>query len=158
MAATAPSAARAVIRRGRPGDAAAVRNLVRQLGYNPDDRAYDETFAQVSRHPEAAVFVAQIGTRVVGYLAMSHRPQIRLAGRLATIDELTVEDSERGHGIGGELLNAAITHARGLGCDRIDVQTSRERSSYARRFYAERGLEEIDSAVFRHKLRPDRAR
>jgi N-acetylglutamate synthase-like GNAT family acetyltransferase len=143
---------RASIRRARPGDAAPVRALVRQLGYEPDDRGYDETFAQVARHPEAAVFVAQIGTRVVGYLAMSHRPQIRLAGRVASIDELAVDEQERARGIGGELLEAAIAHAKSLGCARVDIQTSRDRASYARGFYAARGLSEIDSAVFRQAL------
>jgi len=141
-----------VIRRGRPGDAAAVRALVRQLGYSPDDRAYDETFAQVTRHPEAAVFVAQIGTRVIGYLSMSHRPQIRLAARLATIDELAVDEGARENGVGTALLEAALAHARSLGCARLDVLTSRTRESYERSFYTERGLAECDSAVFRQTL------
>jgi GNAT superfamily N-acetyltransferase len=145
-------------RRARPGDSAAVRALVRQLGYQPDDRAYDETFAQVARHPEAAVFVAQIGTRVVGYLAMSHRPQIRLAGRLATVDELAVDEKERARGIGSGLLHAALAHARSLGCERLDIQTSRVRDSYTRGFYQDRGLTELDSAVFRLALTQPKAR
>jgi N-acetylglutamate synthase-like GNAT family acetyltransferase len=148
----ATAQAHASIRRARPGDATPVRALVRQLGYEPDDRGYDETFAQVARHPEAAVFVAQIGTRVVGYLAMSHRPQIRLAGRVASIDELAVDEQERARGIGGDLLRAAIAHARSLGCERVDLQTSRDRASYERGFYSSRGLSEIDSAVFRQTL------
>jgi N-acetylglutamate synthase-like GNAT family acetyltransferase len=151
-AATAAGKERATIRRARPGDAAAVRQLVRQLGYAPDDRNYDETFAQVVRHPEAAVFIAQMGTRVVGYLAMSHRPQIRLASRLASIDEIAVEDSERGRGIGSELLGAAVAHARSLHCVRVDVQTSRSRGTAVQTFYAERGLSEIDSLLFRQTL------
>jgi N-acetylglutamate synthase-like GNAT family acetyltransferase len=146
------------IRRARPGDASAVRALVRQLGYDTDDRAYDETFAQVARHPEAAVFIAQIGARVIGYLALSQRPQIRLAARLASIDELVVDEQERGSGVGQVLLDAAIAHARSLGCVRVDVLTSRARPSYARGFYKLRGLSEIDSAVFRQELSAQRAR
>jgi GNAT superfamily N-acetyltransferase len=140
------------IRRARPGDAAPVRALVKQLGYSPDDRSYDETFAQVARHPEAAVFIAQIGTRVVGYLAMSHRPQVRLGARVAFVDELAVADAERGRGIGGALLNTAIAHARSLSCSRLEINSSRVRESYLRHFYAERGLDEVDTAVFRVNL------
>lgn len=147
-----------VIRRARPGDSAAVRALVKQLGYETDDRAYDETFAQVARHPEAAVFVAQVGTRVVGYLALSCRPQIRLASRLACIDELAVDESVRGKGVGSQLVAAAVDHARGLGCARVDVLTSRTRASYERGFYKARGLDEIDSAVFRQTLGPKRTK
>jgi GNAT superfamily N-acetyltransferase len=83
---------------------------------------------------------------------MSHRPQIRRARRLASIDELAVEDSERGRGIGGDLLAAAIAHAKSLHCERVDVQTSRARGPEVRRFYADRGLAEIDSALFRQTL------
>src|SRR5438270_11599617 len=92
------------VRRARPGDSAPVLALIHQLGYQPDERSYDEVFAQVVRHPEAAVFVATEGLRIVGYLALSHRPQARLGGRLASIDELAVESSRRGTGIGSALL------------------------------------------------------
>ncbi len=140
---------RIAIRRGRPGDAAAVRELVAQLGYKPDERSYDETFAQVVRHPEAAVFIAQDGTRVIGYLAMSYRPQIRLAARVASIDELSVAREVQGTGIGSRLLEAALTHAHSMGCQRVEVLSGRERESYQRGFYTQRGLREVDSAVFR---------
>lgn len=140
---------RIAIRRGRPGDAAAVRELVAQLGYRPDERGYDETFAQVVRHPEAAVFIAQDGPRVIGYLAMSYRPQIRLAARVASIDELSVAREVQGTGIGSRLLDAALTHAQSMGCQRVEVLSGRERESYRRGFYAARGLREVDSAVFR---------
>jgi N-acetylglutamate synthase-like GNAT family acetyltransferase len=140
---------RVAIRRGRPGDAAAVRDLVAQLGYRPDERSYDETFAQVVRHPEAAVFIAQDGLKVIGYLAMSFRPQIRLAARVASIDELAVAADVHGHGIGTRLLDAAVQHARSMACQRVEVLSGRVRESYQRGFYARRGFGEVDSAVFR---------
>jgi hypothetical protein len=76
------------VRRGRPGDAAYVLPLIQQLGYTPAERRFDETFAQVVRHPEAAVFVATEGLRVIGYLAMSHRAQITGTGLAALIGKL----------------------------------------------------------------------
>jgi GNAT superfamily N-acetyltransferase len=140
------------VRRARPGDASHVFGLVEQLGYQPDPRGYDETFAQVVRHPEAAVFIAAEGMRVIGYLAMSHRPQIRLGGRAAYIDELVVSDKRRGEGVGSALLQAAIDYARGLGCKRVDLRTARARQSYARGFYVGHGFAEVDSAVLRLTL------
>jgi ribosomal protein S18 acetylase RimI-like enzyme len=141
------------VRRARPGDAAPVLLLVRQLGYQPDERSYDEVFAQVVRHPEAAVFVATEGTRVVGYLALSHRPQARLGGRLATVDELVVDAQRRGDGIGSALLNTALDFARSIGCQRVQLNTRRSRESYQRGFYAAHGFTEVDSAVFRLNLK-----
>ena len=140
------------VRRARPGDASHVFALVEQLGYTPDHRGFDETFAQVVRHPEAAVYVAVEGLRVIGYLSMSQRPQIRLGHRAANIDELAVEESRRGDGIGTALLDAAISYARGLGCKRVDLTTSRTRQSYERGFYVAHGFTEVDSAVLRFEL------
>jgi N-acetylglutamate synthase-like GNAT family acetyltransferase len=138
-----------LVRRARPGDSAQVLALVEQLGYSPEERGYDETFAQVVRHPEAAVFVATEGPRVIGYLALSQRPQIRLGGRAAVIDELVVEDSRRGEGIGSALLAAALAQASGVGCRRVEVTSRRTRESYQRGFYLAHGFREVDSAVLR---------
>jgi GNAT superfamily N-acetyltransferase len=140
------------VRRARPGDASHVFALVEQLGYSPDHRGYDETFAQVVRHPEAAVFVAVEGLRVIGYLSMSHRPQIRLGGRAAYLDELVVEERRRNEGVGTALLESAMAYVRGLGCRRVDLNTSRSRASYDRGFYLAHGFAEVDSAVLRFDL------
>jgi ribosomal protein S18 acetylase RimI-like enzyme len=140
------------VRRARPGDASHVFALVEQLGYHPDHRGFDETFAQVVRHPEAAVFVAVEGLRVIGYLAMSQRPQIRLGGRAANIDELVVDERRRDEGVGTALLDAAIAYARGLGCKRVDLHTARARQSYQRGFYVAHGFTEVDSAVMRFEI------
>lgn len=147
-----------IVRRGRPGDAAHVLALIEQLGYSPKERQYDETFAQVVRHPEAAVFVAADGLKVIGYLAMSQRPQIRLGGRIAVIDELVVDERRRGDGIGSALLEAALKHAGDLGCRRMELNTSRARDSYGRRFYSSHGFVEVDSAVMRIDPLPSPAR
>jgi ribosomal protein S18 acetylase RimI-like enzyme len=141
------------VRRARPGDAAAVVALCRQLGYTPDERGFDETFAQVVRHPEAAVFVATDGPKVLGYLALSQRPQIRLGFRIACIDDLCVDAKSRGAGIGSELLKAALDHARSIGCRRVELHTRRTRESYQRGFYAAHGFVEVDSAVMRLDLK-----
>jgi GNAT superfamily N-acetyltransferase len=138
-----------LVRRARPGDAAAVFRLVQQLGYQPGERGFDETFAQVVRHPEAAVFVATEGLRVLGYLALSQRPQIRLGGRAAAIDELVIDDTRRGEGLGTALLEAALDHARALRCVRVEVSTRRTRESYQRGFYLSHGFREVDSAALR---------
>jgi GNAT superfamily N-acetyltransferase len=84
---------------------------------------------------------------------MSQRPQIRLSGRSANIDELVVDERRRGEGIGSALLESALNHARDLGCARVDLTTSRARSSYRRGFYVGHGFSEIDSALLRHSLK-----
>jgi len=141
-----------MIRRARPGDAAAIRGLLAELGYSPDPRAVLETVAHVVRHPEAVVFVATEGLDIIGYVAMSHRPQMRLGGLLASVDELVVATPRRGERIGGALLDAVIAHARALRCRRIEVQQSRSRLSYRRKFYLQHGFVEAESALLRLEL------
>jgi len=140
------------VRRARPGDALAIRKLLKELGYAGDARATDETVSQVVKHPEAAVFVAVEGVEVVGYCAVSCRPQMRLAGLLASVDELVVTEKRRAAGVGSMLLDAAIAHARSLHCRRIEVLQRRVRESYERRFYQERKFDEVDTAVLRIEL------
>jgi GNAT superfamily N-acetyltransferase len=140
------------IRRARPGDAFAIRTLLGDLGYAPDPRAAAETVTQVIRHPEACVFVAAEGQDVLGYIAVSYRPQIRLGGLLASIDELVVARVHVGRGIGTQLLDAALSHARGLRCRRIELHQNRQRESYRRGFYLRRGFVEVNSAVLRLEL------
>jgi ribosomal protein S18 acetylase RimI-like enzyme len=137
------------LRRARPGDAPGVRTLVEHLGYTPDPRGFAETFTQVARHPEAAVLVLTEGTRVVGYLAISHRPQIRLGGRIAVIDDLSIDPEYAGRGLGSALVEHALELARGLACVRIEVSTRRSRASFARGFYVKHGFIETDSALLR---------
>jgi GNAT superfamily N-acetyltransferase len=135
------------LRRARPGDATGVRTLVEQLGPAPDSRPFTETFNQVSRHPEAAVLVLTEGVRVVGYLALSHRPQIRLGGRVATIDELVVAPDYARRGLGSYLLDHALELARGLACVRIEASIGRD--AIARAFLAKHGFVEVDDVVLR---------
>ena len=145
------------VRRARPGDASHVFALVEQLGYQPDHRGFDETFAQVVRHPEAAVFVAVEGLRVIGYLAMSQRPQIRLGGRAACIDELVVDERRRSEGLGTALLEAAIdlrARAR-LQARRPARRRGRARATSAASTSAH-GFVEVDSALLRMDLTKSR--
>lgn len=137
------------LRRARPGDAAGVGALVAQLGFATDGRGFSETFTQVIRHPEAAVFVVAEGVRVVAYLAISHRPQIHLGGRVATIDELVVDAAHRRRGLGAFLLDHALELARGLACVRIEATTARAPDGDARAFYAAQGFVEADATRLR---------
>jgi GNAT superfamily N-acetyltransferase len=137
------------LRRARPGDAPGVRILVEHLGHTPDERAFTETFTQVARHPEAVVLILADGVRVVGYLALSHRPQIRLGGRVAVIDDLAIDPAYGGRGLGTFLVEHALDLARGLACVRIEAATRRTLDSFTRGFYRKHGFVETESALLR---------
>src|SRR4051794_26858799 len=60
----------------------------------------------VVQHPEMESLVAHDATafsKILGMITMSHRPQLRLGGRVASIDLFLVAPEQRGKGIGQDL-------------------------------------------------------
>ena len=143
-----------VIRRAEESDLDAVYDLTVELGYSRLARAdFAAAFAAVLRHPEMLVLIAGTpGIGAAGLASLSYRPQLRLGGRIATIDELVVTDRARGVGVGRALLHRAVAEARGLGARRVELTTNRDRESYRRGFYVKNGLAETGSALMRLEL------
>jgi ribosomal protein S18 acetylase RimI-like enzyme len=142
------------IRPARLDDRGSINQLLDQLGYaQVDSGEARENFAAVVHHPEIAILVAVTANeKVIGFLCLSHRPQLRLGGRIASIDELVVAEAYRGCGIGSALMASARRIARELGVRRLELQTHRARESYRRAFYAKNGFDEVNSAVMRMVL------
>jgi N-acetylglutamate synthase-like GNAT family acetyltransferase len=136
------------VRDARRGDGDGIAALLKDLGY--PGAAEFSTVNWVVSHPEIEIFVATDGRdRPVGLLSMSHRPQLRMNGRLATVDELVVAESWRRRGVGRALLKHAVEKAKTLTCKRIELVTHRGRGDYVRQFYAACGFSEVDSMVLR---------
>ena len=57
----------------------------------------------------------------IAMLALSHRPQLRLRGRLVSIDELVVSPLWRRRGVGRALVSCAVARARALKAERVDL-------------------------------------
>lgn len=145
----APGAAPAFrLRNARRGDAEAIKQLVSELGYL--DAADAQTVAWVISHPEMEIFIAADSMdKAVGLLTLSHRPQLRMRGRIATIDELVVAKAWQQKGVGRALIQKALERAKVLGVRRLELTTHRGRGEMVRHFYESCGFKEADSAVMR---------
>jgi GNAT superfamily N-acetyltransferase len=138
------------VRPARRGDADGIAVLLRELGY--PDAADLSTVHWVLSHPEMEVLVAaDAHDKAVGMLSLSHRPQLRMKGRMASIDELVVATSWRRRGVGRALIVRAVERARALSCKRLELTTHRSRGDYVRSFYEACGFTEANSAVLRHR-------
>lgn len=136
------------IRPARRSDREAIAGLLKELGYLGG--ADSNTMFWVMNHPEIDVFVAaDHQDRPVGFVSLSHRPQLRLCGRISTIDELVVSETWRRQGIGSKLLAAAVARAKALSARRVELATHQGRASFLRSFYEKSGFLEVDSAVLR---------
>ena len=80
------------------------------------------TLSWIVSHPETEVLLAVDPLdRGVGIIALSHRPSLRIGGRVATVESFVVTAAMRGKGIGAELLEHMVDRARKLGCKRVEM-------------------------------------
>jgi RimJ/RimL family protein N-acetyltransferase len=147
------------VRRAEPSDAAALVRLAEAVGSEEgrwilaaegwrsiaDERRYLKT---VSRHPDAAVFVADDEGEVIGRLSLSRDPHP--SSRHVADVGLMVAAGHRGKGIGRMLLEEAVDWSRRSGIGKLELHVfpwnepalrlyetfGFEREGYRRRHYA----------------------
>jgi len=128
------------IRPAHVTDAAALNELLHQLGYPQDGTATTEGRIQAwGDEPSSAVYVADSGGDLLGLVAVHLCPFFERAGSWGRIVALVVADQARGQGVGGRLVTAAETFAASRGCVRMEV-TSAARRRDAHAFYRRRGF------------------
>ena len=76
-------------------------------------------------------------------------------GRRAWIEDVVVDESAAGQGIGGMLTRAMIDRAEELGCTTVDL-TSRPSRAAANRLYQREGFVVRETNVYRYDLRQHR--
>jgi len=125
------------LRPAAPDDASGISDLLDQLGWtvSPDD-----VVRELSASPSTEVVVAELGTRVVGVIAVTSRRQFQRAGNLITIDTLVVDEGHRSLGIGEDLVGVALRAAERNNAQAVEVVSALRRVE-ARRFYERLGFE-----------------
>ena len=127
------------IRLAHATDAAAVNELLHQLGYPQVDGATTATRIQIwGDDPSSAAYVADADGDLLGLVAIHSCPFFERSGSWGRIVALIVSDQARGRGVGGRLVTAAELFAASRGCVRMEV-TSAERRHDAHEFYRRRG-------------------
>jgi GNAT superfamily N-acetyltransferase len=87
------------------------------------------------------VMVAEVDGEVVGVCQLLVFRHLQWRGGLcAEIESVHVHPAQRGHGIGGVLMRAAVARARQLGCYRVQLTSNNARPE-AHRFYEALGFE-----------------
>lgn len=127
----------------------AVAGLIRQLSSTapPLDR---EQLASLVGHPAIRFLAARVDKGpVIGMLTLALFPVP--TGLRAWIEDVVVDDSARGQGVGSELTNAAIALAAEAGARTVDL-TSRPSREAANRLYQRLGFERRETNVYRYPL------
>lgn len=122
--------------------------LIPQLSRSNPAPSWDELDALV-RSEASTLFVARVDGRIVGSLTLA---MFRIpTGVRAWIEDVVVDESARGHGVGEALNRAALDHARDNGAITVDL-TSRPSREAANRLYKRMGFEHRDTNVYRFTL------
>ncbi|ANP48589.1 ribosomal protein S18 acetylase RimI-like enzyme [Streptomyces griseochromogenes] len=122
------------------------RRLLPQLGKEPPELT-EEYVRGVVTHPANLVLAARAGQDVVGLLTL-----VILAlptGTTARFEDVVVDESARGGGIGLALVRRGLDLARSRGARQVDL-TSRPSRTAAHRLYEKAGFVRRETHVFRH--------
>ena len=128
-----------MIRTVRPDDAAAVADLIVQLGYEITADDARRRLVQLAGRADHALFVAEDGGRLTGFIHVSIAETLEHEPR-GEIRTLSVDESHRGRKVGEELLDAVEEWARKRGLHRMRVRSNVKRER-ARPFYERHGYD-----------------
>jgi GNAT superfamily N-acetyltransferase len=129
----------ATIRLAAAADAAALAELIEQLGYNANAREVAERLATMQAEGRA-VLVAEAGGAVIGCLSTSVMRVLHRPAPVGRISMMVVDEGQRGAGIGAALVAEAERLLAAQGCYMVEV-TSHVRRERAHRFYERLGYE-----------------
>jgi ribosomal protein S18 acetylase RimI-like enzyme len=127
---------------------AAFQVLIPQLSSSNPPPGRDALEALVSSEA-STLFVARLDGSIVGSLTLA---MFRIpTGVRAWIEDVVVDESARGHGVGEALNRAALEHARRNGAITVDL-TSRPSREAANRLYQRMGFVKRESNLYRYEL------
>lgn len=128
-------------------DAPAVVRLIRELAESsgessPVTEAY---VAEYLSSPTSTILLAEAGRQVIGLLSYSLRPDLYHGASTGLIEELVVQEAERGKGVGNRLMEELMARLTALECAEVSVTTLPDNVE-AIKFYRRHGL--TDEAVY----------
>lgn len=125
--------------------------LIPQLSHSspPPDA---DVLGEITANPNSHLYVARDSESggIVGTLTLA---VFRIpTGLQARIEDVVVDETVRGAGVGELLTEAAISRARAVGAKSVGL-TSRPSRDAANRLYQRLGFERRDTNVYRYQLR-----
>lgn len=126
----------------------ALAGLIPQLSQSSPPPTLAE-LSEIVDSPHSTLFVAELDGRIVGSLTLA---TYRIpTGLKAWIEDVVVDGSARGHGVGESLSAAAIEDARRRGAKNVTL-TSRPSREAANRLYQRIGFQPYPTNIYRYTL------
>jgi GNAT superfamily N-acetyltransferase len=129
-----------MIRDARPADAAAIADLLGDLGYPAEAAPVQRRLERIAHDPSSKLFVAEVSGEIAGLGGLHVLPLVEHDELGCMLTAMVVGAEHRRQGIGAELLRAVEREARSRGCNRL-VLGSADRRADAHAFYESLGFE-----------------
>jgi GNAT superfamily N-acetyltransferase len=137
------------IRAARADDAAALVPLFEDWSHALPEAAIEERLRVWEATPQAALLVAELDGKVAGVAAVNATPHLARPGSFARLVGLAVSSRHRRLGVGRALVAAAEELARGWGCHRLELTSTRTRAE-APAFYEALGYVDLSERQARY--------
>lgn len=118
-----------------------IKGAAREDASLPLDPGYLAAFAAIVADSKMLLAVAELDGRPVGTVQLAMLPGLSRKGAArGYIEAVRIARSDRGRGLGAELIDWAVEWCRTAGCGTVQLTTQRDRFD-ARRFYERLGWE-----------------
>jgi ribosomal protein S18 acetylase RimI-like enzyme len=126
----------------------AFQKLITQLSSSASAPSRQD-LEEIVTNPGAILFVAEEGEKILGSLTLIFfRIPVGMRGR---IEDVVVDETARGKGIGSALILSAIEKANTMNVQVIDLTSKPDREA-ANRLYQNLGFVKKDTNVYRYKF------
>ena len=138
------------VRAARPEDIGQLARLCGQLGSPETAQALMQRLQANEDSGDNAVYVASLPDgQVIGWVQVCAR-RLLVAGRLAEIEGVVVDQQHRRRGVWQRLMDQAEDWARAQGCEGVQVRSNVVRQE-AKWFYPALGYEQYKTSRVYHK-------
>jgi GNAT superfamily N-acetyltransferase len=128
------------IRDVRPTDAAAIAELLAELGYPAEAAQVERRLERIADDQSSRLFVADVDGEIAGLSGLHVLPLVERDEVGCMLTAMVVGAKHRRKGVGAELVAAVERDARSRGCSRL-VLSSADRRADAHAFYESLGFE-----------------
>ena len=123
-----------------------------EVEFKPNNELQVTGLTRILSNPDVGnIIVARENGQIIGMVNLLYTISTALGGKVAILEDMVVDVSMRGKGIGSALLNYCFTLAENKQCLRITLLTDHDNNS-AHQFYQKHGFDRSSMTVFRKSL------
>lgn len=116
-------------------------------GYHFDEQVSRANLAEfISTEYLGRVYLVSNDEEIIGYFVLTFCFSFEFKGRTAFVDELFLQDTYRGKGIGGQVLDFVDEQAQRLGLKALHLEVERHNEN-GKRLYVKKGFKEHGRAL-----------